>query len=382
MKLLIINESEIYGGHEEMLLNFLSESNRYAQLDIKFVVNKKNKKLVERLAKSEFYNIDVVICSFSVFRVSPVTNLLRLKDFFALYRIIKDYAPDKVLVVQGTVEISSLSILVSKSCTCTTYTYIPITKSARYLKVVLGRVRDYINKAIYYKFPDKIITISQFNKEELVKNFGVESSKISVVNNFVNEISSFNIKKDSFDSEKINNLSKTISFSIVGRIDGFQKQQGKAIRELLTLKDTGYNIVINIVGDGDTEEAVRLRNEFVHASNVKFHGWQNAEYVSNIINKSNALLIPSTFEGVPLVMIEAGLRGKVVLGSCVDGMKEFLPEFALFNNDLSNMNSVIRRFIGEQEYYNFYFRTIIKDNFHKHFSKELNCKLFYKAIIG
>ncbi|MCA3894939.1 glycosyltransferase family 4 protein [Vibrio vulnificus] len=382
MKLLIINESEIYGGHEEMLLYFLSESSNFPKLNIKFIINKNNKKLIKRLSEKQFANIEVLKLPFSVFRISPITNVLRLKDIILLCRVIKQCDPEKVLVIQGTVEISSLSLLVSKLLRYNTYSYIPITKSARYLKVFLWRIRDFLNKYIYYKLPDKIITISQFNKHELINDFDVEQCKISVVNNFINEIDILNEESPRSSIERDNSLQKTISIAIIGRIDEFQKQQGKAIRELVTMKDTGHNIVINIVGDGDTEEAVRLRNEFANDSNVKFHGWKNAEYVSNVINKSNALLIPSTFEGVPLVMIEAGLRGKVVLGSGVDGMKEFLPEFALFNNDLSNMNSVVRRFIDEQEYYNYYFRTIIKGNFHEHFSKELNCNLFYKAIIG
>ncbi len=365
-----------------MLLYFLSESSNFPKLNIKFIINKNNKKLIKRLSEKQFANIEVLKLPFSVFRISPITNVLRLKDIILLCRVIKQCDPEKVLVIQGTVEISSLSLLVSKLLRYNTYSYIPITKSARYLKVFLWRIRDFLNKYIYYKLPDKIITISQFNKHELINDFDVEQCKISVVNNFINEIDILNEESPRSSIERDNSLQKTISIAIIGRIDEFQKQQGKAIRELVTMKDTGHNIVINIVGDGDTEEAVRLRNEFANDSNVKFHGWKNAEYVSNVINKSNALLIPSTFEGVPLVMIEAGLRGKVVLGSGVDGMKEFLPEFALFNNDLSNMNSVVRRFIDEQEYYNYYFRTIIKGNFHEHFSKELNCNLFYKAIIG
>lgn len=382
MKLLIINESEVYGGHEEMLLSFLRESKKYKKLSLRFLVNNKNKKLVERLSKPEFSNIDVVAISFSVYRVAPITNFLRLKDLFLLRHYIKEYSPDKVLVVQGTVEISSLSIFVSKLCKCRTYTYIPITKSARDLKVVFGRIRDFINKKIYYKLPDKIITISQFNKDELINFFDVKKSKVSVVKNFIDEVESYNTDKSSFYTSVIDKPSKTISLSIIGRIDEFQKQQARAIRELMSLKVIDHNIVINIVGDGDTEEAAGLRKEFAHNSNVRFHGWQNAEYVRNIINRSSALLIPSTFEGVPLVMIEAGLTGKVVLGSGVDGMKEFLPEFALFNSDLSNMNFVVRRFIDEQESYNSYFSTTVKSNFHTHFSKELNCSLFYKELIG
>jgi glycosyltransferase involved in cell wall biosynthesis len=58
------------------------------------------------------------------------------------------------------------------------------------------------------------------------------------------------------------------------------------------------------------------------------------------------LLIPSRFEGVPLVMLEALARGIPTLGSRRDGMRDLLPEAWLFDpgngKDLATVFSKVR----------------------------------------
>lgn len=61
------------------------------------------------------------------------------------------------------------------------------------------------------------------------------------------------------------------------------------------------------------------------------HGWSQEPW--DIAYNTDLLLIPSRFEGVPLVMLEALSLGIPILASNRDGMQEYLTADSLFDNE-------------------------------------------------
>ena len=110
-KTLFIDESPVYGGHEEMFLRLLAQCECPPDEKITLVVNKKNQKLIDEIDNLKSRTglpIVVFIHDFSGFPVRPLTNLLAWSDAFALYRIIRNGGFTQVMVVQGTIEIGGL----------------------------------------------------------------------------------------------------------------------------------------------------------------------------------------------------------------------------------------------------------------------------------
>jgi glycosyltransferase involved in cell wall biosynthesis len=80
-----------------------------------------------------------------------------------------------------------------------------------------------------------------------------------------------------------------------------------------------------IVGDGP--DRVRLEREAKQlgiASAVRFLGWR--QDVPRLIPLFDALLMPSRYEGLPQVAVQAVTAHVPVVGYAVDGLVELLPE--------------------------------------------------------
>lgn len=335
-KILFINESPVYGGHEEMFLRHINEIAKNGHLYLNIVVNVKNKRLIDEvycLAKKN-PNIDLNIFRhrFWGLPLRPITNFLCVRDFCWLLKKIFSFNPEKIILIQGTIEIGGLSLLTARISGKYTSTYLPITKKSKDIGVAFGSVRDFINKHLYYQLPHEIITISEFNKEELINNFAVDDSKIRVVNNFI-KAPSYPIQKD---SEGKNNI-----LLIIGRIDLNQKRQDLFLDYFVKSK-LSDSFEVHIIGDGSDEVSQAVRNKYSGMHNVFFCGWLNSTDVVQRLTQCRGVIIPSKFEGVPLVMIEAIKLGKIVIASNVDGMKEYLPPQWLFDvNEMSDSLRVI-----------------------------------------
>lgn len=321
-RLLLIDESAIYGGHELMFMSILRGilSQLKCTYRIKFLVNSRNEKLIHQLAESDFSDIDVVPVRISRIPIKPITGFFIPTDYLRIKRVVQSFAPNLVLNIQGTIEIGCTTLRVCKNLKTPVLSYLPITKSSAQLGVFLGSLRDWVCKRYYYPIPNKIITISAGNADELKREFDVSHGRLAVVHNFVEP------RSEAFMGELPEFAEGKVHVALVGRISNAQKRQYDFMQAWFA-SQIFHSYVVHIVGDDDSPEAVQLRElcrDAVKDGLVVFHGWRSSDYVSAVIQKCRLLLIPSRFEGVPLVMIESIQAGRLVIASDVDGMKEFL----------------------------------------------------------
>ena len=333
-KILFVNESPVYGGHEEMFLRHINEIAKKRHLYLNIVVNVKNKRRideVDNLAKiNSNINLNVFRHRFWGLPLRPITNFLCVKDFCWLLKTFVSFKPEKIILIQGTIEIGGLSLLAARISGKYTSTYLPITKKSKDIGVAFGSMRDFINKHFYYQLPHEIMTISEFNKEELINNFAVDDYRIKVVKNFI-DAPSYPVQKG---SEEENNI-----LLIIGRIDLNQKRQDLFL-DFFVKSELSDFFEVHIIGDGSDEVSQTVRNKYNGMHNVYFCGWLSSNDVVQRLAQCRCVIIPSKFEGVPLVMIEAIKLGKIVIASNVDGMKEYLPPQWLF--DVNEMSDSLR----------------------------------------
>lgn len=320
---LFINESPVYGGHEEMFLRLLASLDIASDDEVTLLVNARNEKLIERASQITGIKVNVITHSFLGLPVRPLTNLLAVRDAWSMFKLIRRGGYRKVMVVQGTIEIGGLSLLVARLSGRQVISYIPVTKRSGSLGVSLGRCRDFINKIFYYPLPHAFITISAFNRQELIDDFGVAPEKIEIVHNFVEEVA----LSDAEEQPLV--LPAGRNFLLIGRIDFLQKRQKEFLAAFAGAASRG-DVTLHIVGDNDSPQSDELRAAYGHHSAVRFHGWQTQTQIHRLLAAADGIILPSRFEGVPLVMIEAVNMARVVFASNVDGMKEFLPPQWLF----------------------------------------------------
>jgi glycosyltransferase involved in cell wall biosynthesis len=78
-----------------------------------------------------------------------------------------------------------------------------------------------------------------------------------------------------------------------------------------------------IAGSGEQEDSLRRKvAELGLASQVKFLGRCSAHKVRNLLSGALCLVVPSTYEGMPLVILEAMSEGVPVVASAVSGIPE------------------------------------------------------------
>ena len=310
-RILIYNDSPIFGGHELMTINMANILSKYYDVYFLYFYPKIGNYLNNKIKK-----IRINISSkppLASFRIFNLLDLIKLKA------IIKSKKIDLTIVSQGTIELSLKGAIVSKWLGIKTVSYIPLCFPSSKMGIKFGKIRDIFNKRFYYLF-DAFITISDEQKE-LIKIWN-KNAKVFVLPNLV----------------KLNHLSesnycffknRTIKIGVVGRISFKQKGQDKLIEIAKLLKKNGIKFLIFVIGEGPDKR--KLQNQIKREKLDRFFvftGWiDDKKKIYNIID---LLLITSNFEGVPLNMLEALIAYKPVLAPYQGIFKEYLSEDFLY----------------------------------------------------
>lgn len=170
---------------------------------------------------------------------------------------------------------------------------------------------------------EKIIALRRAQKKEIVKTLNVQSSGISVISGGYNPEQFFYLPKTK---------NTTIALLFAGKIC-----QAKGVpwllKSLIRLKNLNFRL--HMAGSGSETEkrqclslASKLKNKCV------YHGPLSHEDLSKLMQQCHIFVLPSFFEGVPLVLTEALACGCRIVTTSPPGVKELLgPE----KNDMVKM---------------------------------------------
>jgi glycosyltransferase involved in cell wall biosynthesis len=267
-------------------------------------------------------------------------------DVFRSFRRIQRKDPDVVIVVQGSIEISSVGLMASRLAGCRTVSYIPLAQTRREMKSSLALLRDFVNR-FYYLLPDRFVTISR-SQEGQLRRRGIPEGRVAVVHNFIDVGRFRRIEKRS--ARAMLGLDEgAFLFATLWRVVFKQKGQDILIRAIRMLGEAVKETRFLIVGDGpDVARAQEMIREFRLTGLVRTLPWQSSPDV--VYSALDAVVLPSLFEGVPLVMIEAVHYRLPVIASRIDGFSEFLPEEWLFPaGDEAALAARIRKIMGRNQ---------------------------------
>ncbi len=110
----------------------------------------------------------------------------------------------------------------------------------------------------------------------------------------------------------------------VGRIDEHQKRVSDLVRICARLQRRGVDFELRIFGDGPDREALRAAAaKAALADRFNWRGWSATQVVRQALRESDVLLLPSNFEGMPVVAMEAFAEGCGVVASRVSGIEDY-----------------------------------------------------------
>lgn len=117
---------------------------------------------------------------------------------------------------------------------------------------------------------------------------------------------------------------KELALAHVGRLDFISKAQDLILQVLALPHWRTRNVSLSLFGHGPHERGIRRLAEQLNLQNISIWGQQSD--IEAIWAKHHALVLPSRFEGMPLVLTEAMLCGRPAVATSVGGIPELLRD--------------------------------------------------------
>jgi len=160
-----------------------------------------------------------------------------------------------------------------------------------------------------------IINISNFEQDSAL-DIGIPKEKLKMI---YNGISSMQNNQDSIEF-RFPNQKYGINLLFIGRLD---PQKGFDILESAMREVSRKDVKLHVIGATVMSSSFYNINENCESA-IHFHGWLPREEVLSYINRCNAVVMPSRWEGFGLVAIEAMRSGKAVIASDVGALPEIV----------------------------------------------------------
>jgi glycosyltransferase involved in cell wall biosynthesis len=329
LKILFYDDAPDFGGHELQTMAAVRHIAAQPHMEVGFIYFRGNARLSKLIAqvavqRPNFTALpqDYASRKFQVFRTLVSHRAIR-----QMSAEMTAYAPDVVVIAQGAIAFCSAGLLAAKRVGLPTISYIPMTHPERLFSAsrLRAALREPVNH-FYYRQADEYITIGP-RMEGYLRQRGLRQP-VTVVQPAV-ELSDFHVVDKTAARASLGLAEGDFVVALIGRVQFWQKRQELAVQALALARQEIPNLKLLIVGDGPDLAALKAQvNAKGLQDAVLFAGWTDG--LSAVYCAMDALVIPSRYEGLPLVMLQAMYFRRVVIASDVDGMADLLPPHWLF----------------------------------------------------
>ena len=281
----IINSFNKRGGLERVVkLKTDSLSNKYiCNLLIMYNLGKNAYKISKKI------NIIYLNKNFKKVRESLIDNILRLRKIIKKNNV-------KVIIIEGR-SVNFIPLLSKLVCkvkvifvdhgSISGYKITAITKKQKFC--------NFLDQFLISKLSDKIITLTEKEKNEYIKSFGFAQEKVDCIYNFIDD----NLLFSEFS------YNNTMKIMTVGRIE-----YDKGIEELIEVAKLVFSKhpdwQWHIYGDGKIEyinKIIKILKDNRLEDNIILMGKSNNIY--ELYNNYSLFVMTSHHEGLPMVLLEA-----------------------------------------------------------------------------
>jgi glycosyltransferase involved in cell wall biosynthesis len=325
--LAVYDDAPVFGGHEQMSCRGIEALAREPDLELLCLVSAINEKLIRKLDKirAQHGNVQVIELDFSSQRFQGVRSRFERGRIREVAALLTKAGAHALLVLQGDIELSSIGVLAGNYVGIPTVSYIPVPHTLETMQAKLGRFRDPFNQWLFAR-PDAFITISDGMKG-LLRDRGARQPIDVVLNGSV--ASETEGRDREVSRRKLELPADDRLVAMIGRVEYKQKRQDFLLHSFCEWPQHFDRSQLLFVGSGPDADDLKRQAEFLGLkSKVNFLDWTDG--LSDVYAAIDLLVLPSRFEGVPLVMSEAMNAGVPIVGCSLDGMKEFLPPEWLF----------------------------------------------------
>ena len=329
MKILFYDDAPDFGGHELQTMAAVRHIASQPMMEVGFIYFSGNQRLAKLMAevtvqRPNFKAMpqDHASLKFQVFR-----TLFSRRKVKQIAAAMAAYAPDVVVIAQGAIAFCSVGLLAAKKAKLPTISYIPMTHPERLFSASRFRaaLREPVNH-FFYQQPDEYITIGP-RMVDYLRQRGLR--QVATVVQPAVELSDFHFIDKLEARASLGLTAGDKVFALIGRVQFWQKRQDLALEALALARQKIPNLKLLVVGDGPDLNALKALTRARGLEDaVVFAGW--TEGLSAVYCAIDALVIPSRYEGLPLVLLQGMYFRLPVIASAVDGMADLLPPQWLF----------------------------------------------------
>ena len=331
-RLLVFQDSPQFGGHEIMFLRIFHRMLARNMFErVRFHLPWENHRLRDALEALEAPALDIAPWSFQKGSGEPYCAGFRFAYRRAVQASVRSFQPNVALLIQGRIENCAVPMLTLPS-QLKLVSYLPMAHRMREMSRS-GLIGDRVRRRLYRR-PDRFIVPSRAVAEQVGRAGGQCQSV--VIENVVKPPPRAN--RDTARAALQLPANRRIAV-FVGRLDvrqkGLDTLASAMRREAAELRHWTFLFV----GEGEGSALVEALSQI--GLDVRITGWTDQPHA--YIAAADVLLMPSRWEGVPLVMLEAMTYGVPLLTSTLDVFQDYLPAESLIDYDSGSMADALER---------------------------------------
>lgn len=323
--ILVCLPTTAFGGHERMLVRLLSALSGRVPGPIIVVCAD----IPELLAELRIVPSVTVRIGYGPGRSVQA----KLRAVLSTFRAMLSTGARMVLFAPGSIHVGRQHVLLAKLIGRRVAVYVPMCFAGSVMGYRRASLADWLTR-VMGRIVDLWITISRAQQDLLESYFGIQKP-VHVVPN----VAAAGKSNPVVTSRRGGGRLRVV---FLGRYDGYQKGLDWLCQ---ALKESHSNwtgrICFQFFGDGEfRDELIRLATT-CRPGEVTVSGWTES---FRALDGADLLLLPSRFEGFPLVFIEAANAGVPILSSTFAGARELLSEGASFEfGDTTGLMSALLR---------------------------------------
>lgn len=168
----------------------------------------------------------------------------------------------------------------------------------------------------FLKNSRRVVTLNRYYKIITRKKYNL-SSKITIISNGVNN--------NFFLDKSIRKRKKIYTLLFVGRLS-IEKNIPLLIEAVSLLKN---RVIMHVVGNGEKQQEIRELIKTKNLKNIILHGRKTGKDLLKLYNSSDIFLLASSYEGQPLVLLEAMATGTPIIASDINGTHELIDNVGI-----------------------------------------------------
>lgn len=229
-------------------------------------------------------------------------------------------------------------LLIAKSMRATVIVHLHAADLEISYQHYMGPLRALISRVL--GAADRIIVLGHAAQNFVVTRLCVPSSHIELIPNGVPD----------YAVDQYAGAGPGLSILFVGNLLP-RKGVMDLMRALGGLEITKVDWTVTIAGGGDPTRLIGLARTLGIQEKVVFTGWLERKNVNALLASADIFVLPSYYEALPLVLLEAASHGRAIVSTRVGAIGEYFTDgrdcLLISAGDIDALGNAIRRMIDE-----------------------------------